>query len=166
MLQPSLVTAAVIANLQSIAPLVVQMNGNSANIYAHNFDFGDEVSLANALAELKSPGILVAYKRILGGNFDQGTMWKHQMEWYISPMNMAQPSPANPAPLGTMDVAWLVMNGVVGLDRATPQRNIRQITMLGGKLLLMDVPTLIRKLSTEQNDWFCWDVSFPEYGDN
>src|SRR5258707_577597 len=131
MLQPSIVTGALVAVFQSLPQLLVQMDGKPGNIFAHNFDYGNEAALAQVIAQLPTPSIVVAYKRILGGNFDQATMWKHQLEIWVAAMSMARPD--NPAPMGTPDVAALMMNEPIPSDPGN--RNIRQVSLLGGKLI-------------------------------
>jgi hypothetical protein len=161
MLQPSVVTAAIQSAWQSIPALIVQMNGNPANIAVHNYSWGQENSLSKAIVEMPAPSILIAYLKIQGGNFDGESVWKHHIQVAIKSGNVADPN----APfMSTFDVWWLMMNLPVN-GATSPFENIRLTKLLNGDLApMIDLPSLIAH-QDEMGDFCVGTLIWPEYGD-
>lgn len=160
MLQPSIVTAAVISAWQSIPALVAQMNGNPANIRAHDYSWGAENSLSKSIGMMEAPTILLAYLKIQGGNFDGESVWKHHLQVAIKSGNAADPNSSTPF-MSTFDVWWLMMNGGVN----GTSLNIRTAALLNGDLApMVDLPSLIAH-QDDMGDFCVGTLIWPEYGD-
>jgi len=160
MLQPSVVTAAVVSAWQSIPALIAQMNGNPANISAHDYSWGSENSLSKAIGQMPAPSILLAYLKIQGGDYDGESVWKHHLQVAIKSGNAADPNSSTPF-MSTFDVWWLMMNGGVF---GTPQ-SIRTYALLGGNLApMIDLPSLIAH-QDDMGDFCVGTLIWPEYGD-
>jgi hypothetical protein len=156
MLNPEVLTAAIVATLKTIPELVAAMGGDPDNISAHQYYFGEENSLAKTVYEMKSPSILVVWKGTRGGNFNGMTIWKHPFEIYIRTMNVA----GSQSPAGPGHVWWLMMNRPVNGGSL----NIRQIQIMDG-VDIMDMPSILPRQDEELTDYFCASVTIPEIGD-
>jgi hypothetical protein len=156
MLDPEVLAAAIVATLRTIPDLVAAMGADPNNIFAHQFYPGTEKSLANAVANMSAPSILVAWKGSLGGNFDGMTIWKHPFEIYIRTGNAAELE----TPAGPGHVWWLMMNRPVNSGTL----NIRQIRIMAG-VDPMDTPSISHRQDEELTDYFCGSVTIPEFGD-
>lgn len=163
MLDPSLVTNAVVTALQSIPALVTAMGGSAGQIYAHHFYYGAEDRLSKALFEITPPSILVAWVGTQGGNFDGMTIWKHRVNLYIRAANVA----GSGSPVGYEHLWCLICNGgpVHAWDGSGgSSSNIRTVQIFNG-LDIMDTPSIGHQVDEEQMDYFVGTFVFPEIGD-
>jgi len=156
MLDPEVLTAAIVDTLRTIPDLVDAMGGDPANIFAHQYLYGEENSLAKAVAEMKAPSMLLAWKGTLGGNFNGMTVRKHPYELYIRTKNVA----GSLTPAGPGHVWWLAMNKPVNGGTL----NIRQIQIMDG-VDIMDIPSVSHRQDEELADFFCGSMVIPEFGD-
>lgn len=173
MLDPDIVLSAVISAYRAIPALVNELGGPD-RINGHYYSFGVESSLALAIARMSSSSILIAYLDLLGGNFSGATNWKHRLEVYIRPKNAASgavvPSLTSggpsTVPASTPHLAWLMLNKpIVGIADLSPG-NIRQVSLLSGRLTLMDTPTITHRQDENLADFFSILTVFPEIGDD
>ncbi len=156
MLDPEVLSAAIVTTLRTIPDLVTAMAGDPNNISAHQFYPGTERSLASVVANMNAPSILVVWKGTLGGNFDGMHVWKHPFEIYIRTGNAAELE----TPAGPGHVWWLMMNKPVN----NWTLNIRQIQIMNG-VDIMDLPSISHRQDEELTDYFCASVTIPEIGD-
>jgi hypothetical protein len=163
MLDPDLVLSAVIEAFQSIPALVLQMAGDPDNIIGHTYAYGAENSLLKAVYEMVTPSVLVAYLDVLGGNFDGQTIWKHRLEAYIRPNNAGMSEVISGVPVATPPhIWWLMINSTI----LGTTLNIRQYSLMGGNLQIMDTPSLTHRQDEVGADLFIGTMVIPEYGDN
>ncbi len=144
MLDAGPIADAIVAALQSIPDLVIAMGGDPGAIAAFHYLYGADHRLQEHVYQIAPPGILVAWKGTLGGNFDGQTVWKHRFDVYIRTANAAlDPSTAGPERL------WaIICNG------AMPDgRNIRQIQLLLD-VDIMEPPSVAHQQDEEQMDFF------------
>jgi hypothetical protein len=185
MLDPDLVLNSVIAAFQAIPDVVAQLGGLTSisgdpTIAPHYYYSGLEHSLAADIYQMEGPTILVYYLDMLGGNFSQETIWKHRLEACVRPKNAASgpgvvpPSGFGPyLPIGdTPYLCWLMMHssvspplGYIIPPGSNTTSNIRQIRLLPN-LALMETPTLKHRIDEQGQDYFCWQMVFPELGDD
>ncbi|HEY6272621.1 MAG TPA: hypothetical protein VIX19_11595 [Terriglobales bacterium] len=163
MLDPDLVLNSILASLQSIPQLAVELGAPTIpatdSITGHFFYSGEENSLMRSLSQMKSPSITVAYLDLVGGNFDGMTVWKHRVNMYLRPKNKA----SNGTSASAQHLYWLAMN----LPISVPQiaNNIRSIELADFNLQLMDTPTLLHHTDELGQDFFVSTMVFPEKGD-
>ncbi len=163
MLNPKLISDAVVAALQNIPALATAMtvmdsSGNpSVRISAFHYRLGAEHRLAEAIYKMPAPSILVAWEGTQGGNFSGYAIWKHRIAVYLRMGNMA----GSTDPVGYEDLWWTVCNGVP----SNASQNIRYINILP-ELDIMDTPSIVHLLDEEQIDIFRGEFVLPEIGDN
>lgn len=161
MLDCDLVLEAVVAALRSIPALVLEMGKSAENITGHRYAYGEENSLARAISEMTSPSILVAYRVMQGGNFSGSVMWKHHLEAYFRPNNAGSTGPSAVTALSAPNLWRLMMRGpILGTTL-----NIRQISLMSGNLIMLDIPSLIPRQDENGADFFCAAMVFSEFGD-
>lgn len=158
MLDPEAMTDAFVAAAASVPDFVTALGGVD-RIVGHRYFYGTEAHLALAVAEMTTPGILIAWRVTVPGNFNGMTVFKHHFEVYIRSANMA--SVAFPAvPTGAGRLWWLLFNKP--LDGTTV--NIRYTEFLPG--LIMETPGISARQDEELQDYFCASVVFAEMGDD
>lgn len=159
MLQPSLIVGAVVSAWQSIPDLITQMNGNPANIIAHNYAWGAENSLNKAVTDMPAPSILVAYGGFAGaGNNANGTtLWTHTIKAIVKSGNAA----AGGSVLSAADLCWLMITRPVNSGPST----IYDSQLLSGDLQPMErLPQATPDLD-EMGDFFSLTLTLFERGD-
>lgn len=162
MLDPDVVLNSVVASLQSIPQLAVELGAPQVpvteSITGHFFYSGEENSVARALGQMKSPSILVGYLDYIMGNYDASTVWKHRLNLCIRARNKASNGNSASAP----HLFWMAMN----LPITVPQiaSNIRYVDLAGGFLWLYE--TNVRHQPDELGqDFFVSLMTFNEIGD-
>jgi len=163
MLNPKLITDAVVAQITKIPDLATAMtvldSGGNPNvrITAFHYRLGAEHRLAEAIYKMPAPSILVAWEGTLGGNFSGYQVWKHRLGVYLRMGNAA----GHTDPVGYEDLWWLLCN-------QAPQgtsSNLRYTNILPG-LDIMDTPSIVHQLDEDQIDIFRGEFVIPEIGDN
>jgi len=163
MLNPKLITDAVVAKLGAIPDLAAAMTvtdgGGNANvrISAFHYRLGAENRLAQAIYKMPAPSILVAWEGTQGGDFNGYQIWKHRIAVYLRMGNMA----ANIDPVGYEDLWWTICNR----PPAGSTVNLRYLNILPG-LDIMDTPSVAHLLDEDQIDIFRGEFVLPEMGDN
>ncbi len=162
MLNPDPILDTLVASLQSITSVVAAMGGSPEKIAAHHDYYGAEFSLAETIAKLIPPAILVCYDGSQGGNFDGTTIFKHRFLLYLRLANQAQAL----EPLGYGGL-WrkIISDGPVKGYDGIAGPHIRAVQVFEG-LDLMDTPTLARRQDEDLMDYFVGSFVFPEIGDN
>ena len=167
MLQPSLVVLEVVSAFQSIPAVITELGGNPSNIYGHNYYAGLENSLARTLYEQTAPSVIVAYKDLLGGNWDQSTRWKHRIDIYLRPRNAA----VDIGCLSPPDLFQLMFHSPLGAPPSpltghwSAGIGIRYQSLYAGSMQLMDTPTMMHRQDEAGTDLFQISCVWPEYGD-
>jgi len=156
MLDPEVLAQAIVDTLRTIPDLIDAMAGDPNNISVHRFYPGTGASLAQAVAQMHAPSILVSWKGTLGGNFSGMHIWKHPFDIYVRTANVA----GSQTPSGPGHVWWLMMNKPVNNGTL----NIRQIPIVDGADI-MDIPSISHRQDEELTDFFCGIVTIPEIGD-
>ena len=146
-------TDAFVAAAASV-PAFVDALGGSDRVKGHKYFNGTEFSLAEAVAKMTSPSVLIAWRNTLPGNFNGETVFKHHFEVYIRSANVARDAPSGGARLW-----WLLFN----TPMAGTTVNIRYTEFLPG--LIMDTPGVAARQDEEMMDYFCASVVFAEMGD-
>jgi len=163
MLNPRLITDAIVAALAGIEALAAAMtaddgNGNTVvRILAFHYQVGLDSQLASAVYNMPTPSLLVAWDGSGPGQADGQTLWKHRFAVYFR-MGTAV---GQVAPVGYEDLWWLICNG---LPAGSPV-NIRYMNLLD-ELEIMDTPGAVHMVDEEQYDRFKGMFVIPEIGDN
>jgi hypothetical protein len=163
MLNPAVITDAIVAVLKTITDLATAMTVVDANqepvvrITAFHYRLGQEHRLAEAIYGMPAPSMLVAWEGTKGGNFDGQTIWKHRFGIYYRMGNAAGAS----VPVGYEDLWALTCNGATG---AKTGPNIRNICISTG-LDIMDTPSIDHALDEDLIDRFKGVFILPELGD-
>lgn len=158
MLNPDPVVDAIVATLLNIPGVANAMvSGEVCRITAFHYLPGAEGGLIQAVYQLPSPSMLVAWEGTLGGNFDGTTCFKHKFGIYIRAGNMA----GNGLPVGYAEIWGLVCNA---LPNGSPV-NMRYMNLYPG-LDIMDNPSIEHMLDEAQQDLFKIHFTIPEIGDN
>ncbi len=165
MLDPDLVLSALVSVSRSNTDLVTQLGGDPTLITGHYFFSGTENALVREIYSMSSPSILIAYKDIVGGNFNGATIWKHRFEVYYRTKNAAMggvgPNGTPPPACSASHLWWLHMNRPV----LGGPNHIRAISIVEPYLYLMDTPSVLHNIDEEQQDFFVSALVFPEAGD-
>jgi len=157
MLNPRLITDAIVAALQTIPELVTAMAGDASRIVAYHYLFGADNRLDLAVNVMPAPSILVAFEATQPGNFSGSEIWRHHFQIYIR-----TGSAANFAlPLSYEDIWFYIVNGKVN---GTSQ-NIRYINLID-EVDIMLTPGIIRSVDEDRVDTFVASFVIPEIGDN
>lgn len=152
------ITAALAAIPELAAAMTVQVSGSPVvRINAYHFRQGLEVPLIEAVYQMPSPSMLVAWKGTKGGNFNGYTVWKHTWSVYYRMGNAAGQS----SPIGYEDLWRLTVNGTP----AGSAVNIRYMQLYPG-LDIMDTPSIAHAIDEQQIDFFEGTFVIPEIGDN
>ena len=163
MLNPGLVTDAIVDVLQSIPDLAAAMTVTDASgaptcrISAFHYRLGAEHRLAEAIYKMPSPSMLVAWDGTQGCNFNGQSIWKHRFNVYFRMGNAAGLTD----PVGYEDLWWIVCNK----PPTGSQVNIRYMQLFPG-LDIMDTPTVVHALDEDMVDRFVGAFVIPEIGDN
>jgi hypothetical protein len=162
MLDPDAVLNSVLAALQSIPELATELGAPTIpatdSITGHFFYSGEENSLTRALAQMKSPSVMVVYLDYISGNFDGMTLWKHRLNLCVRSRNRA----ANGSALSAQHLWWMAMNLPISVPEVAP--NIRYVDLCGGNLWLFE--TNLRHQTDELGqDFFIGTMVFNEMGD-
>lgn len=147
-------------------PALVTALGGPQQIVVHYFYFGLDQSLAKAIADMPTPGILLAYTGNIGGNFSAMEVWKHLVDAYIFPPNAAMAAgPVSTAPTGITPASiWrLAMNSPID---GFGERNIREIQLCDNRLMLEARPNLTLSQDEKQSDFFVANMVWTEFGDD
>jgi hypothetical protein len=165
MLDPDVVLNSVLASLQSIPELVAELGGPAIpatdSITGHYFFSGQENALSRALAQMRSPSLMVAYLDYVGGNFNAMTVFKHRLNMFIRPRNKAALNGGGAA--SAQHLWWMAMN--LPVSAPIVAANIRYVNLANGNLDLMDLPTLQHRPDESNQDFFVSTLVFPEIGD-
>jgi hypothetical protein len=161
-LDPDVVLNSIVASLQSIPELATELGAPaipaSESITGHYFFSGEENSLIRALAQMKSPSILVAYMDYISGNYDGMTVWKHRLNLCIRSRNKA----SNGGSSSAQHLWWMAMNLPISVPQVAP--NIRYVDLAGGFLWLFE--TLLKHQMDELGqDFFIGTMVWNEMGD-
>lgn len=157
MLNPNPITDVIAATLTAIPQLNAAMSVEGVcRINSYHYRMGVEVKLEEAIYKMPSPSMLVAFEKTHGGNFDGGTIFKHQWCVYFRMANMAGVQ----TPIGYEDLWWIVCNE----NPTGSPVNIRYMQLYSG-LDIMDTPSITHMVDQEQIDIFRADFIFPEIGD-
>jgi hypothetical protein len=157
MINPSTLTDAVVATLQSIPDLVTALGNDPTRIYAFHYLYGQDEKLTKALYKMVPPSILCVWEGTMGGNFDAATLWKHKIGLYTRIDNTANLA----SPLSYETLFWLIVNSPVFPGTV----NIRYTNVLNS-VDIMDVPQAIHLEDPDGMDYFKIEFVFPELGDN
>lgn len=162
MLDPDVVLNSVVAALQSIPELATELGAPAVpvteSIRGHHFYSGQEDSLMHALAEMRSPSMLVAYLDYIMGNFDGMTLWKHRLQLCIRSRNKA----SNGGSASAQHLWWMAMNLPISVPEIAP--NIRNVDLAGGSLWLFET-NLKHQIDELAQDFFISTLVFNEMGD-
>lgn len=156
MINPSQLIDAVVATLQTNAPLVGSMGDNAAAITAHHYLYGQDNRFAEMLAQMTPPAVLIAWEGTAGGNFNGQTIWKHHVCAYIRSANAA-----NAGQFSYETIFWQMMNGFVN-GSGLSMRRVQILPTVD----LMETPNAIHMVDEDQMDFFKVEMVFPEIGDN
>lgn len=160
MLNPKLLTNAIVSSLQGITALVAAMNGDASRIQAHHYLYGAEFRIEEALYKLTPPTILVVWEGTQGGNFSGYQIWKHRFCCYIRAANVAGQS----NPTTYEDLWWLICNSPV--STVSPGTiNLRYINIYSG-VDIMETPSIVHLKDEDRMDYFAGHFVLPEIGDN
>lgn len=162
MLDPDFALNSVVASLQSIPELAAELGAPAIppaeSITGHYFFGGDENAVARALAQMRSPSILIGYVDYIMGNYDGMTVWKHRMQLCVRSRNKASNNSAVSAPR----LWWMAMNLPISVPQVAP--NIRYVDLANGNLWLFE--TVLKHQTDELGqDFFIATMVFNEIGD-
>ena len=163
MLNPAMITDAIVAALKTITDLAAAMTVLNATgapvvrITAFHYRLGQDHRLAEAIYGMPAPSMLVAWEGTRGGNFDGQTIWKHRWGIYYRMGNAAGVA----VPVGYEDLWAITCNCPPGGTGP----NIRNIQLCPG-LDIMDPPSIDHALDEDLIDRFKGAFIFPELGDN
>jgi hypothetical protein len=163
MLNPALITDALVGVLQTIPELAAAMTVLDANqqpiirISAFHYRLGQENRLAEAIYAMAAPSMLVAWDGTQGGSFNGQSIWKHRFNVYFRMGNAA----GLPDPIGYEDLWWIACNKP---PTGSPV-NIRYMNIVPG-LDIMDTPSVAHALDEDLQDRFVGVFVIPEIGDN
>jgi len=156
MLNPAILTDAIVTTLQTIPYLVAAMNGDGDNIYAYHYFAGSEHRLAEAIAKMTAPSIMVYWEGTQGGNFSGYEIFKHRFSVVIRAANQANAE----TPISYEGIWQLVANGHVN----GTSLNIRQINITPD-VDPMETPSVAHMVDGEETDYFVGSFVLPEIGD-
>jgi len=156
MLNPSTITDAIVAALQTVPEVVAAMGNDASNIKAYHYLYGPDHRLAEAIYKMSAPSIMVVWDGTDGGNFNGYQIWKHRFNVYMRIGNQT----GTETPAGYETLWYHVCNGSV-----SGGQNIRYTELIPGKTDIMDTPTITHMLDGEQMDYFCGVFNIPEIGD-
>jgi hypothetical protein len=162
MIDPDFALNSVLESLQSIPQLAVELGAPAIpateSITGHFFYSGEENAVARALAQMKSPSVMVGYLDYIMGNFNGMTMWKHRMLFCVRSRNAASDPNAASAP----HLWWMAMNLPIAVPEIGP--NIRYVDLANGNMWLFE--TMLKYQSDELGqDFFVATMVFNEMGD-
>ncbi len=157
MLNPKLITDAIVATLKLIPDLSAAMTVNGAiRIDSFHYRLGSEHRLAAAVYGMGVPSMLVAWEGTQPGNFNGYSIFKHRFGVYFRMGNMA----GQDSPIGYEDLWTMAVNS---LPSGSPV-NIRYMSVYPG-LDIMDTPGVNHELDEDLVDRFKGVFIFPEIGD-
>lgn len=155
MLNPEVITDAFVAAAGNV-PAFVEALGGTGRISGHKYFNGVDFRLAEAVEKMAASTILIAYRDRLSGNFNGMTVFKHCLQVYIRPPNVA-----GNAPIGALGLEYLLFNSPMQGTTVT----IRNTEIMPG--LLMDpLPTVSARQDEDLQDYFCASVVLAEMGDD
>ena len=158
MINPDLLTDAIVDNLRNISALVTAL-GDPARIIGFKYAQGADRPYINALLQIPTPGILVAWRGTQWGNFSGSQIWKHKYEINYRGGNTAGQASGNIVTPGYL--WWASMHEPVLSDG----RNIREITLLSNASLV-EGPLVIARQDPDLLDYFVAMMDVPESGDD
>jgi hypothetical protein len=162
MLDPDVVLNSVLTSLQSIPQLATELGAPTIpateSITGHYFYSGEENSITRALAQMKSPSIMLAYLDYISGNFDGMTVWKHRLNLCIRSRNKA----SNGASVSAQHLWWMAMNLPISVPETAA--NIRYVDLCNHSLWLFET-NLKHQIDELGQDFFIGTMTFNEMGD-
>lgn len=169
MLNPETVVAATVTAIGTIQPLLDALGPDSPpptlpRLSGFYYQFGSENPLAKTIGQMPEPGVLVVWKSTLPGAQDATQVWKHVLEIYIRSGNMVAALSANPgsSPTGPGYLWWLMMSQPVNGG----PRNLRDVQIIPGRLLPMDIPSVSHRQDEIGLDYFVASVVLAEIFDD
>jgi len=144
-IDPALISAAIVSKLQAISTVVSEVEVAS-NISAYEDDFPGSVSLFSAIAELSNPRILVVWNGSGPGQLARMEVWKHRFSLILKSRNK-------------YTTLWAAIAN--GIPTGGDGLNFRKTT-IHANCLPMDTPTCDRRtlLLTEQTTIDYFEVQF------
>lgn len=157
MLNPSEIVDSLVTALQTIEPLVDELNGEPDRIYAYRDAPPRSGSLSQGIFRMKSPGVMVAWNGTSAGA--EAGPWAHSISLFVR---------ARDYPFGNIpsyaNVITLIVNGLVTSEGGQQKLLDARIHPLCDP---MQVPTIERIHDEEGTiDIFEISTTFNEIGDN
>jgi hypothetical protein len=87
MIDPSLLSDAIVTALQGIPAFVAAMVGDPARIFAHHYFYGSDFRLQESIQKMLAPSTLVCWTGMRFANFNGENVWRHKFEVYIRTQN-------------------------------------------------------------------------------
>jgi hypothetical protein len=157
MLKPSRIVDAVVTALKTIPDLVTILVNDDTRIVGYHFVPGLNQSLNEALNTMLQPSLLVAYKGVIGGNFNGYVIFKHEIEIYYRGANQR----GFGQPVKSEDIWYVIVNAPINSGTL----NIRQVQIMPGQLEIMETPSMTHMQDMELQDYFVGNCIFPEIDD-
>lgn len=156
MIDPSEIVDNLVDLLRDIPELLQLMGGEEDRIYAYHDLYPEKVSLEEAKAQLKSPGMIVAWVGTYPGSYG-GEAWKHGITITLR----AQVESADDPKAGYYALFRQIVKGVPSsLDVALINAAVH------ASCNPMDTPTIERQADAAGVDYFEITTAFTEIGDD
>jgi hypothetical protein len=157
MIDPSTLIDSLVMLLRDIPDLVMEMSGDPDRIYAYHDQYPKQASLALAIHQMPTPGILAAWKGSGPGLFGGVDVWQHRLTLHLRARETFEGDP----PTSYYRLYRLIVKGVpasVGVP-------MLQATV-HPSLYPMDPPSIERETDAEGLDYFEMHLTFTEIGDD
>ena len=157
MIDPSELVTKLVAALQDIPDLVVEMDNDASRIFPYHDSYPQKVSLVHAIHTMPAPGCMAVWLGTQPGSFGGMDVWKHQITLFLR----ARRTSDSDAPSAYYRLFRLITKGVpaaagVEMLNATVHTSCYP----------MDLPSIQRQTDSEGLDYFEVPLSFTEIGDD
>ncbi len=157
MIDASELVTNLIAALQDIPGLVVEMDNDASRIFPYHDSYPQKVSLVHAIHTMPAPGCMAVWQGTQPGSFGGMDVWRHQVTLFLRARRISDPA----APSAYCRLFRLITKGVptaVG----QPMLNVT----VHPACYPMDLPSIQRQSDAEGLDYFEVPISFTEAGDD
>jgi hypothetical protein len=157
MIDPSELVDSLVAMLQDIPDLVIEMGGDAERIYPYHDSYPKRVSLVHAIHSMPAPGLMAVWQGTQPGSFGGVDVWKHQVTLFLRARETFDGDP--PTPYYRM--FRLITKGIPTAAGAEMLN-----AMVHPSCYPMDLPQIQRQTDAEGLDYFEVPLSFTEIGDD
>ena len=156
MIDTSVLVDNLVAVLQDIPELLVEMAGDPTRIFAYHDQYPKKVSLTHAIHSMPAPSIMAAWQGTGPGSFGGFDVWKHQVTLFVRARETVDGDPPTPY----YRIFRLITKGI-------PAHGGQQMlnTSVHPDCHPMDLPLIQRQTDAEGLDYFEVPITFTEIGD-